>query len=137
MPVQIGLAAVADIKGLAGDPVGANSRVGKDGPVATRRSAGEPGRHELVVEFAEGTFALDPVARPPGVPSGRVVAPELRVHALQRGEAAGTGRRLDGLETAEEFVGVPAGPEGQEVTAIFGGVGAVFVGRVHVDIVDS
>ena len=64
------------------------------------------------------------------------MAPELRVHALQRGPA-GTGRCLDGLETAEEFVSVPAGPKGQEVTAIFVVVGVIFVGRVHVDIIDS
>jgi len=137
IPVQAGLAAIADIKGLSGDPVGANSRVGEDRPVAIRSILGEGGRHELVVELWEDVFALDLDNNRPGVPYERVVAPELGVHALQCGEAASAGRRLEVLKTAEEFVSVPAGPEGQELTAIIGAVDVVFAGQFHVDIVDS
>jgi len=133
----LGLAAVTDIKGVAGDPVGANSGIGKDGPVATRGGVGEDDRHELVVEFWEGVFALDVDNGPPGVPSDCIVAPELRIHALQLGEAAGAGGRLEALETAEEFVSVPAGPKGQEVTAIVGAEGVRFADVFQVDIVDS
>ena len=127
---------VADIKGLTVNPVGTKGGVGKDGPVATRGSVSEDDRHELVVEFGEGVFALDVDNGPPGVPFDCVVAPELRGHALQLGEAAGTGGCLEGLETAEEFISVPAGPEGQEVTAIVGAEGVGLADVFHVDIID-
>ena len=127
---------VADIKGLAVDPVGTKGGVGKDGPVAACGSVGEDDRHELVVEFGEGVFALDVDNGPPGVPFDCVIAPELRGHTLQLGEAAGTGGRLEALEAAEEFVSVPAGPEGQEVTAIVGAEGVGFADVFHVDVID-
>ena len=97
----------------------------------------EDDRHELVVEFREDVFVLDIDDCPPGVPFDRVVAPELRAHALQRGEATSAGGCPKGLETAEEFISVPAGREGQKMTARDGAVLMGFAGPFHVDIVNS
>ena len=102
-----------------------------------RSSFCEDNRHELVVEFREDVFALDEDNVQRGVRFDPIVAPELRAHALQRGEAGGTGGCPEGLETAEKFVSVPAGLESQKVTATVGAVVVGFAGVFHVDIVNS
>jgi len=104
----------------------------------------EGDRHELIVESREGVSALDVDNSLPGVPFDRVIAPELWVYALQHGEVGGAGRgevgpgqHLESLKIAEEFVSIPAGSEGQEVTAIGLAFDVGLGGIFHVDVVDS